>query len=127
MARSATKFRTAQQDGAMQDHEIDSRVRGEHERNVLTSMLQTTFQDKDHPTLDPEIKLLFILKFFKLDEGKDAVKDFDTFFEDLRMTLFAEFKIQDFVLARALALYEHMHKDGNLPEGIHADLKASPL
>lgn len=127
MARSATKFRTAQQDGAMQDHEIDSRVRGEHERNVLTSMLQTTFQDQDHPTLDPEIKLLFILKFFKLDEGKDAVKDFETFFEDLRMTLFAEFKIQDFVLARALSLHQHMHKDGNLPEGIHADLKARSL
>lgn len=124
MARSATKFKTAQQDGSMQDHEIDSRVRGERERNVLMAMLQDTLENPEHPTLNPELKLHFILKFFKLDEGKDAVKDFESFHEDLRSTIFSKSRLQNLVLARALALQEQMDNNGQLPQGLQADLKA---
>lgn len=120
MARSATKFRASTQDGsALQDHEIDSKNRSAREREVLKSL----FDDADFPSINPEFKLIFILKFFKLDEGKEAVKQFDAFHEDLKLILFNENTTQHLYTARAMALQDEMDPSGNLPAGWKADLK----
>ncbi|GMH44950.1 hypothetical protein BSKO_12907 [Bryopsis sp. KO-2023] len=120
MARSATKFRASTQDSsALQDHEIEARNRGARERDILRSL----FDDPSAPAISPEIKLHFILRFFKLDEGKDAVKDFEAFHEDLKLILFNEHTPQNLFIARAMALQDEMDDSGNLPVGWKADLK----
>lgn len=120
MARSATKFRASTQDGsALQDHEINSRHRAARERDVL----RTLFEDEEFPSISPEFKLAFILKFFKLDEGREAVKEFESFHEDLKLTIFCDQTTQHLFAARAMALQDEMDCSGNLPNGWKADLK----
>lgn len=67
------------------------------------------------PLITPETKLAFILKFFKLDSGKGAVKNFENFQQELGEVAFAAPAPNGLFLQKACALHAVMNPDGSLP------------
>ncbi|CAG9467358.1 unnamed protein product [Pedinophyceae sp. YPF-701] len=124
MMQATGKFRGMQGNMMQQTAEQEERQRRiKARRQALMHLISSGAAAS---VISPVAKLQFVLQFFKLDQGKEAVgkegKDFNIFFDELREVLFGPLRPDDLFVAKALGLAMAMNDDGTLPSGTRPDL-----
>lgn len=81
-----------------------------HQRQALRGLFSNaTFA----PHITPQTKLVYLLKFFRLDEGKEKVVNFERFTQDLTDIIFQQIAPFQLFLEKVMCLHKNMDELGN--------------